>query len=96
MLETSFELETSGLRAEVKRKALREGLKEGREKGRKEGIKEGRKEGRAEGMKEGMKEGKLETANQLMSAGVPLELIVKATNLTEQQILNYRKKFSVN
>lgn len=72
MLETSFELETSGLRAEVKKEALR--------KGREQGI----------------KEGKIEVATQLMKAGVPLELLVKTTNLTEQQILNYGKKFSVN
>lgn len=46
MLETSFELETSGLRAEVKKEALKEGLREGRKLGEIQGRKEGRKEGR--------------------------------------------------
>ncbi|MCI9233597.1 MAG: hypothetical protein HFH08_03240 [Bacilli bacterium] len=57
-----------------------------REEAKRIGLKEGREEGK--------KEGKLETANQLISAGVPLELIVKATKLTEEQILSYRKEFS--
>lgn len=82
MIETTFEFETSGLREEAKRIGLMEG--------REEGIKEGREKG----IKEGIKEGRLETANQLVSAGVPLELIVKATKLKKEQILNYRKEFS--
>lgn len=79
MIETTFEFETSGLREEAKRI----GLKEGRE----EGIREGRKEG----IREGIKEGKLEVANQLFSIGIPLELIIKATGLSEQQISNFKK-----
>ena len=61
---------------------------------REEAKRIGLMEGREEGIKEGLKEGRLETANQLVLAGVPLELIVKATKLTEEQILNYRKEFS--
>lgn len=75
MLETSFALETSGLREKVKREALREG----------------RKEGKKIGMKEGMKKGKIEIACQLFSSGVPLELLVKVTGLKEEQILNFQQ-----
>ncbi|MCI9233256.1 MAG: hypothetical protein HFH08_01510, partial [Bacilli bacterium] len=67
----------------LREEAKRIGLKEGRE----EGIREGRKEG----IREGIKEGKLEVANQLFSIGIPLELIIKATGLSEQQISNFKK-----
>lgn len=74
MIETTFEFETSGIRAHARAEGLAEGLAEGRA------------EGRLSGKLEGMLEGKLETAKNLFSAGVPLELIIEATKLPEQQI----------
>lgn len=75
LMETTFEFETSGIR----------------ERARTEGRAEGKAEGIALGEKRGKIKGKLETAKNLISAGIPLELIVKATELPEQQIKNYMK-----
>ena len=83
MLETTFELETSGLRAEAKRKGLMEGRKEGRKEGIKEGIKEGRKEA------------KLETAISMLKEGLEMSFVQKITGLKEQQIVEYGWKIKI-
>lgn len=53
-----------------------------------EGREEGREEGRAEGRAEGEKETKERIAANLLSLGVPIETIVQASGLSEEEITN--------
>ena len=58
--------------------------------GYEEGIAEGRAEGRAQGIAEGRAEGELEKsleiARNLLSLGIPVSQVLKATGLTQEQI----------
>lgn len=56
------------------------------EKGRAEGREQGRAEGRAEGREQGRAEGKLEIAKNLLAMGIPMDKVVQASGLTEEQI----------
>ena len=47
-------------------------------KGREKGLEEGRKEGR--------KQANVQTASNLLSLGVPVDTIAKATGLSEQEV----------
>ena len=75
--------------------AMREGLEkgrtEGRAEGRAEGIAEGRAEGRAEGLAEGRAEGRTEgimsTARNLKLMGLSVADIMKATGLSEDDVM---------
>lgn len=60
----------------------RRGLREGREAGKEEGIKEGIKEGKAKGEAEMQRK----IACNLKKAGLPLDIIVQNTGLTEEEI----------
>jgi predicted transposase/invertase (TIGR01784 family) len=51
------------------------------------GLEEGRAEGKAEGKAEGVREGFLLTAKNLLAAGAAIDLIVRATGLSEEEIL---------
>ena len=62
--------------------AKAEGLAEGFGKGRVEGHAEGLVEGRAEGRSETL----VEVAKNLLSIGTPIESIMKATGMTEDEI----------
>lgn len=64
----------------------RQAIREGHEQGMKEGMKEGIKEGIKEGVKQGIKEGKILTAKELKKNGIDVEIIVKATGLTKEEI----------
>ena len=55
---------------------------EGRAEGRAEGLVEGRAEGRAEGRSETL----VEVAKNLLSIGTPIDSIMKATGMTEEEI----------
>ena len=57
-------------------------LAEGMAKGMAEGMEKGMEKGRAEGKAEA----KAETAKKLLALGVPVETIVAATGLTEEEI----------
>ena len=63
---------------------------DGEEKGRAEGLEKGRAEGlekgRAEGLEKGLIKGKLETARNLLSMGMTLPQIMKATGLSDEQL----------
>lgn len=61
-------------------------LKTAEKKGRKEGLEEGRAEGRAKGLEEGEKKGVFKTAKNLLALGLPLETIIQATGLSEDEI----------
>lgn len=71
-----------------------EGIEEGRAEGRAQGIAERRAEGRAEGKAQGIAEGRaegeleksLEIARNLLSLGIPVSQVLKATGLTQEQI----------
>ena len=67
---------------EQKRMEIEKGRAEGREQGRSEG----RAEGRAEGREQGRAEGKLEIAKNLLAMGIPMDKVVQASGLTEEQI----------
>ena len=71
-----FERDMAQLRADAER-IKAEGLIKGREEGREEGHKEGRKEGLAEGRKEGLELGKRTIIQNMISNGLPDELIVQ-------------------
>ena len=66
--------------------AKAEGLAEGFGKGRVEGHAEGRAEGLVEGRAEGRAETLVEVAKNLLSIGTPIESIMKATGMTEDEI----------
>lgn len=67
---------------EQKRMEIEKGRAEGREQGRAEG----REQGRAEGREQGRAEGKLEIAKNLLAMGIPMDKVVQASGLTEEQI----------
>ena len=71
---------------EQKRMGIEKGRAEGREQGRAEGREQGRAEGRAEGREQGRAEGKLEIAKNLLAMGIPMDKVVQASGLTEEQI----------
>ena len=54
--------------------------------GKEEGRAEGRTEGREEGIEEGEKKAKLETARNFLKLGVPMETVVQATGLSEEEL----------
>ena len=62
------------------------GKEEGRAEGKEEGRAEGKEEGRAEGRAEGMSQRSLEIARNLLSLGLPVDQIIQATGLTEEEI----------
>lgn len=49
-------------------------------------IEKGRAEGREQGRAEGRAEGKLEIAKNLLAMGIPMDKVVQALGLTEEQI----------
>ena len=70
--------------------AKREGIAEGMEKGMKErmelGMAKGKQEGLAEGMGKGMNQRSLDIARNMLADGVDLNLIMKYSGLTQEQI----------
>lgn len=62
--------------------AIRKGLAEGI----KEGIKEGREEGLKEGIEKGREEKAFSIARTLKELGTPVDIIIKSTGLTSEQI----------
>ena len=70
--------------------AKREGIAEGMEKGMKErmelGMAKGKQEGLAEGMEKGINQRSLDIARNMLADGVDLNLIMKYSGLTQEQI----------
>lgn len=62
------------------------GIQEGRREGRKEGLQEGLQEGMKKGIEEGEKNKQLEIAANLKNMGLPLEAVMQATGLSEEDI----------
>lgn len=65
-------------------------MAEGMAKGMAEGMVKGMVEGMAKGIAEGEKEAKEKMAANLLSLGVPLETIVQASGLSEEEIQNLK------
>jgi predicted transposase/invertase (TIGR01784 family) len=61
--------------------AEKKGKQQGHAEGKAEGLAEGKAEGLAEGIKKGIEKGVLKVAKNLLSIGVPLDDIVKTTQL---------------
>ena len=62
----------------------------GRKEGREEGREEGKKEGREEGKKEGKLEEKKATAINLLDMNIDVDVIEKATGLSQAEILKLK------
>ncbi|MDR1426043.1 MAG: hypothetical protein LBI70_03595, partial [Rickettsiales bacterium] len=79
--------------------ALTVAREEGMEKGREEGITVGMEKGREEGItvgmekgiEKGIEKGKIETAIVMLKKGLPLDMIVECTSLSEEEILKLEK-----
>ena len=74
--------------------ALKKGLEIGHEQGLAEGLEQGRAEGREEGREEGLEQGRVEgreeglllAARNMLSQGMPVDIVVKVTGLSEDVI----------
>ena len=75
---------------EEKAKSLKEGIEAGKAQGLQEGKAQGLQEGKAQGLQEGKTQGlqqsKIEIAKKMLSKGMPLDLIVEMTGLSEEEI----------
>ena len=69
-------------------RGIAKGIAEGRAKGIAEGRAEGIAEGRAEGRAEGILETQKENARRMLRDGMNVELVVKYTGLSEEEIKN--------
>ena len=65
---------------------LKEGLRKGREEGREEGLEEGLEEGVKKGREEGEQSRNIQIAKNLLSHGMPNEIIAQATGLSIYEI----------
>ena len=70
--------------------AKREGIAEGMEKGMELGMAKGKQEGLAEGMEKGMNQRSLDIARNMLADGVDLNLIMKYSGLTQEQIEKFK------
>lgn len=82
-------------RAEGIAKGKAEGRAEGRAKGiaegRLKGLKEGKLEGRLEGEAEGKKNEKIRIAKNMLQENIPVEIIIKVTELSKHEIEKLKK-----
>lgn len=83
--EAEFQLEIAKMERKEAR-AIMQITTSWHEKGRAEGIKEGKIEGRMEGIKEG----KIETAKAALRKGLPVDLVVEITGLTQEDVLKLK------
>ena len=71
-----------------------EGLKEGLEKGHKQGLSDGLKQGIEKGIEQGIEQGKKENnlaiAKKMLEEKIPLETIIKITNLSKGDVENLK------
>ena len=70
----------------AQREGMEKGIKEGMEKGMQAGIEKGMQAGIEKGMQAGMEKATLDTAKQLKLLGVSLDVIMKATGLSKEEI----------
>jgi predicted transposase/invertase (TIGR01784 family) len=66
-------------------------FEEGRKEGWNDGMIEGERKGEIKGRTEGRTDGKLEVARNLLASGFPLDIVVKNTGLSPEEILAQEK-----
>ena len=57
-----------------------------KQSGREEGIALGLERGMAQGMEQGVERGKLETARNMLNAGINRKMVLELTGLSEEQL----------
>ena len=67
-------------------RGIKKGFEQGIEKGLKQGMKQGKEQGMKQGLKQGHNEGLCQTALNMKTMQLPLEVIMQATGLTESEI----------
>jgi len=85
-LEYTRELERRAIENDVMKTYYIDGKDDGLKEGFEEGMEKGKAEGMAEGVEKGKGEANRENARRMKADGMPTELIVKYTGLTEEQI----------
>ena len=85
-LEYTRELERRAIENDVMKTYYIDGKDDGLKEGFEEGMEKGKAEGMAEGVEKGKSEANRENARRMKADGMPTELIVKYTGLTEEQI----------
>ena len=70
--------------------SLEEGIEQGIIQGREEGREEGRVEGREEGREQGLAEARRLFAKNFLALGVPMSDVVKATGLSEEEVMKLK------
>ena len=92
------EMERNTYMVEAIEKGLNEGMERGLKEGRQKGLEEGRKQGLEEGRKlgiekakkevydSGITEGIIQIARNLKANGISIDMIIKSTNLTKDEI----------
>ena len=67
--------------------ALRDqGYRDGLSQGKAEGFSQGKVEGKAEGISEGKNERNIEIAKNMLNEGIDINIIIKCTGLTNEDI----------
>jgi predicted transposase/invertase (TIGR01784 family) len=85
-LRRDNEIELRSMKEYAKRTGHEEGLAEGRAEGRAQGLTEGRAQGLTEGRAEGEKAKAIEMAKNLLSLGVDINTISKASGLSVDEL----------
>ena len=70
----------------AKQEGLAEGMEKGMELGMEKGMKKGMEKGLEKGMKKGMNQKALDIARNMLADGVDINLIMKYSGLTQEQI----------
>ena len=65
---------------------LRDNIFTERAEGREEGREEGRAEGRVEGCEEGKRKEQIKIARQMMSDGMPMDVVFRYTGISEKDL----------
>ncbi|MDR3132368.1 MAG: transposase, partial [Rickettsiales bacterium] len=71
---------------------LDDATEKGRQEGREEGIQIGHEKGRAEGREEGEQQAKIAVAQNLLKAGVSVDLIAESTGLPKAEIAQLKEE----
>ncbi|WP_067928765.1 hypothetical protein [Alicyclobacillus shizuokensis] len=71
---------------------VRELMEEAEQEGWQKGLEQGRKEGIQQGRQEGIQQGRQEVALKLLAEGVSLDVVVKTTGLTREEIEALRRQ----
>ena len=71
---------------ESERKGLERGIQQGLEQGIQRGLEQGIQRGKQEGFKEGLHQKAVETAKKLLTIGLSMEDIAKATGLSREEV----------